>query len=158
MAFVDILQRPGTKIVPNKSQTLPGGYSLLFSADDGSETQVEFRPAKNHPFGYVRASAGEGDWLVRGERRVFSVEKEGVLFPARVVNVVLLGPDNGYTEVVMLDLKPLEANSPIASDITPASFQNFGIGYQVYNLRKSGKEEIAERYEKSLKASPSKGK
>ncbi len=134
--------------MPNTSKTLPGGYSLLALGDDGSETRYAFEPAKNRPFGYYVASAGQGDRLVKVERRVFSVEKEGVLLPSGVVDVVSLGLEGGYTEVVMLELEPLEIDSPIGSEITPASFQDIGIGHQVYKCLHFEGVEIAERYEK----------
>lgn len=150
-AFVDMLQRPGAEIVPSTSQMLPGGFSMLVPAGDGNEVRFEFAAAKFHPFGYLLASEREGDLQVTVERRVYWTEKEGALLPSRVVEVSSLGPDSGYTEVVMLNLKPLEADSPIASDITSASFRNFGLGYQVYNFRKGKKEELAERYERNTR-------
>jgi hypothetical protein len=156
IAFVDLLQRPGTSIVPNDSQPLPGGYSLLVS-DGTHSTQFQLEPTKNYPFGYALTSSGDGASAMRIERRVFSTEKEGVVYPSRVVDVVSFGPESGYTEVVLLDLKPLDGDSPIASDITSASFQNLGSGYQVYNLRKSAEEEVAERYERLSTVSPRTG-
>jgi hypothetical protein len=88
---------------------------------------------------------------------VFSIEKEGILFPARVVEVVSIGTNGGYTQVVMLDLKALDANSPIARPITSDSFRNMGSGYQVYTFGELGKEQIAERYDRSPALSPGSG-
>lgn len=144
--FVDMLQRPDAKIVPN-TQKLVGGFSMLVTADDWSESRYEFESSKNHPLGYCFASDGGRDSLVKAERRVFSAEQQGEIFPTRVVNVVALGRNSGYTEVFIFDLKPLESRSPIASELTAASFQDLGTGYQVYNFRRSAKEEIAERYD-----------
>lgn len=147
--ILDVLQRPGTIIAPNKSRYLPGGFSLLVPPSrENNETQIEFEPTKNYPFGYLFSSVGEGSSLIKIERRVVSVEKDGRVFPSRVVDVVSYGSKGGYTQVVMLDLEPLAADSPISVDITPASFQNLGFGYQVYDFREPGKEELAQRYER----------
>jgi len=154
--LVDLLQRPDAKIVP--SQRFPGGYSLLASADDGTKARFEFEATRNHPLGYCLSSVETGGYLVKCERRVFSTEKDGRLLPTRIVEVNSIGSkgsNGGYTQVVMLDLTPLEPNSPIVQRITPGSFRNMGFGYQVYDYRKSAKEEIAERYEKPADLSPS---
>jgi hypothetical protein len=83
--------------------------------------------------------------------RAFSREVDGRVLPTRIVTVGSFGskgPGEGYTEVVLLDLKPLEADSPIAKPITVASFQDLGVAYQVYRHRLGAAEvEIAERYD-----------
>lgn len=147
-AITDTLQRPSTEIIPN--QKLDGGYSLLTSTDDGKKTRFELEPAKYYPFGYVTLSESDevGGITVKVEHRVFSAERDGMMFPRRISHVVSLGPDTGYTEVTLLDLQPLEANSPIASPITSVSFRKFGAAYQVYRIRNSGQEELAERFER----------
>ncbi len=108
LSFEDMLQRPDTELERNKSQILPGGYSMIASADDGSKAQFDFTAERNHPFGYFFSSAGEGTSGVKAERRVFSVETEGVILPTRVVEVIELAPGRGYTQVTLLDLKPLQ--------------------------------------------------
>jgi len=153
--LVDFLQRPDATIAP--SQRFPGGYSLLASADDGTKARFEFEAIRNHPLGYFLSTLETGGRLVKCERRVFSTEKDGRLLPTRIVEVASMdstGSNGGYTEVVMLDLMPLEPNSPIAQRIAPDSFRNMGSGYQVYNYRKSAKEEISERYERPAALSP----
>lgn len=144
--FADLLQRPGSELVP--SQDVPGALSLFASADDGTKARFDFQPGDYHPLSHfytsVRADGSEVNW----ERRVSPVEKDGVLIPARVVDVARFGPGSGYTQIVMFNLAPLEDDSPIAQPITSASFRNLGAGYQVYNFDSSPNEQLAERYAK----------
>lgn len=145
MPLVEILQRPHSRIAPNK--TLPEGYSLLMSDENGGDVQFELEARKYYPFGYARTSQSIGDSLVKSERRVFSTEKDGSIFPVRIVDVVSFGADRGYTEVVELDLQPLQENSPIVNPITSSSFRNLGKEYQVYNYKQDDDVQISERIE-----------
>lgn len=145
-ALVDMLQRPDVTIEPNKF--VAGGYGLFLSSDEVGKTryQLEFEPSMHHPFGYGLLLHEDAGLQVKAERRVFSAESKGVLLPTRVVEVVTTGaPGEGYTTVVDFDLEPLEARSPVSLPIDPASFDNFGLSFQVYESNKGGKEELGER-------------
>lgn len=97
----------------------------------------------HHAFAYADVS----EKAVELKARAFSISKEGSIFPVRYVELPSFGENTGYTNVVVFDLEPLEPESPIAHEITPASFRNFGVEYQVYYFRGSG-EEVGERYER----------
>lgn len=147
VALVDLLQRPDTTIQPNK--VLAGGYSLLVSSQEVGKTryELEFDPSVGHPFGYGSLFHEDAGIQVKAERRVFSQEREGILFPSRVVDVVTLGaPSEGYTQVVEFDLTPLQTVSPISNRIEPSSFETVGEGYQVYTTKKGNKAEIGGRH------------
>jgi hypothetical protein len=148
ISYTDLLQRPGAKLVAGIT-SLEDGFTLIVSAEDGSSGQFEFESTAYHPFGYFLTTAGAGEESVRVERRVYSGEQNDVVLPNRVVEVTAFGPGNGYTNVVVLDLEPLEAESPIARSITTSSFQDIGVGYQVYNFRTSNVEEIGQRYKRT---------
>lgn len=146
-AFVDLLQKPGTKVVPNTSPFLRGGYSLLFPLTDDNNAQVEFAPSKKFPFGYTRSRDGQGHRTATSERLVLTQERGGVILPSRIVHVYQIiwdGKDRAKTEVVVLNLKPLEPDSPIAGPITPKSFRNLGTLYRVHRVTASGAEEMEE--------------
>lgn len=146
-AFVDLLQKPGTKVVPNTSRFLRGGYSLLVPLADDNNAQVEFAPSKNYPFGYIRSHDGQGDRTARVEQLVLTQERGGVILPTRIVNVYQIiwnGKERAETEVVVLNLKPLEPDSPIAGPITTKSFRNLGTLYRVHRVTASGIEEMEE--------------
>jgi hypothetical protein len=145
VAYLDYLQRPGATLVPDSTEKLSGGFSIAITEEE-TNAQFEFASTNQHPFGYFVSSSEEGGMTIKAERRVFWTEKNGMLFPSRIANVVSIGPDSGYTEVVMLNLIPLERDSPIAGKITSSSFRNLGSGYQVYEFRKPGEETLAERY------------
>jgi hypothetical protein len=145
LAFVDWLQHPGTKL--ELSKKFPGGHALLSTSDEGGQARFDFEPARNRPFGYSLATEELGDMRVRLERRVFSIEKDGATYPSRFVDVAWLDKEgNGDTLVVILDLEPLQTNSPISSSINSASFRNLGVGYQVYHGIEIGGEIPAERF------------
>ncbi|TVS08671.1 MAG: hypothetical protein EA424_28320 [Planctomycetaceae bacterium] len=147
LVYIDLLQRPGAKIAAT-SRTLQAGISLLVPFDDGTDAQLELEGTRYYPFGYSIWASTAGHMTIRGESRTFSREVDGRVLPTRIVTVGSVGAGEGYTEVVILDLKPLEADSPIAKPITVASFQDLGVAYQVYRHRLGDAEvEIAERYD-----------
>jgi hypothetical protein len=128
------------------SQRFPGGYSILISTDEGNKARCEFTGAKNHPFGFSSSVAEAGALKVKCERLVLSVEKDGIPFPSQITDVLQTGPDNGHTQIVVLDLEPLQDNSPIAQPITSDSFHNAGFEYQVYQHSGEDKVQFVERY------------
>ncbi len=145
--FIDLLQRPGAEIAAT-SRTLQAGVTFFLPLNDNSDGQLELEGTRYYPFGYLLSSQTAGDLTFRLERRAFSREVDGRVLPTRIVTVGSAGPTMGYTQVVILDLKPLEADSPIAKPITVASFQDLGVAYQVYRHRLGAAEvEIAERYD-----------
>ena len=149
VGYVDLLQRPGSKIVSSKSGFLSGGYAIQIPAAEGSgEFQAEFEPVAKFPFGYYVVTEEAGDIRVRAERRVFSDESEGVLYPTRLVEVTSFGDGRGFTKVVELDLEPLALESPITRDFHSASFRNHESGYQVYYTKATADEKLGERYER----------
>ncbi len=146
-SFIDLLQRPGAEIAAT-SRTLQAGVSFFLPLNDNSDGQLELEGTRYYPFGYLLSSQTAGDLTFRLERRAFSREVDGRVLPTRIVTVGSAGPRMGYTQVVLLDLKPLEADSPIAKPITVASFQDLGVPYQVYRHRLGAAEvELAERYD-----------
>jgi hypothetical protein len=148
--FIDLLQRPGAEIAAT-SRTLQPGISLLVPFDEGTNVQLELEGTGYYPFGYSSGSSTARHVTISHKSRAFSREVDGRVLPTRIVTVGSFGskgPGEGYTEVVILDLKPLEADSPIAKPITVASFQDLGVAYQVYRHRLGDAEvEIAERYD-----------
>lgn len=153
--FIDLLQRPGAEIAAT-SRTLQPGISLLVPFDEGTNVQLELEGTGYYPFGYSSGSSTARHVTIRHESRAFSREVDGRVLPTRIVTVGSFGskgPGEGYTEVVLLDLKPLEADSPIAKPITVASFQDLGVPYQVYRHRLGAAEvELAERFDTPLGA------
>lgn len=141
----DLLQRPDTTIQP--SQMFPGNFSFDIAAEDGTKERLEFASTTNSPLAYVFATQAGARFRVTVQRRIVSVEKHGALYPRQVVSVVDLGKDGaGYTEVALLDLEPLKVSSPIAAPVDAGSFRDLKIGYQVYNVPRSGEEDLGERY------------
>lgn len=129
--FVDLLQRPSTRLVLSKM--FPGGFAMEVATEDGTKGQFEFEAPSPHPLGYIVSSVTAGKLSAKSERRVFSAQKYGRWYPTRIVDISQAGGAS-YTQVVVLDLEPLQTDSPIAQPISDASFQNLGIGYRAYKV------------------------
>jgi hypothetical protein len=145
--FENYLQRPSTSILPGTAKDGSFVLSISESINAGDIFRLEFERSPGYPFSYGVLSQNQSRLSVRGERRVVSKSSPEGLLPVRVVDVVSIGPEHGYTLAVELNIKRLEDNSPISAPIDVTSFKDVGIGYQVYNVSSSG-EEIAERFDR----------
>jgi hypothetical protein len=52
----------------------------------------------------------------------------------------------------VLQLEPLDKDSPIATEISINSFRDLGFSYQAYRISATGGEELSERYEKPVES------
>lgn len=122
--FVELSQRPKTSLGALRSKALPGGFALITPGEEGGDVAFEFSDQKKHPFGYLTTSSGSDESAIKLERRVFSGTVGPLVLPSRVVDVVSIGKSTGYTQVVVLNLAPLSADSPLAKKTVAASFEH----------------------------------
>lgn len=131
-SYVDTAKRRDTVL----SSTPSGGYLLQLRDPTAPGGELEFATSELHPYergtmNYVYASGRH-----KSEWRLESIEVEGRLLPSKIVSVVE-SPPNSYTEVVVLRLKPLGENSPIADPISPKTFDDLNANYSVLDVREN---------------------
>lgn len=151
---VDILWAGGDTAVTSLFQR--PGYSLS-QADDKSRVLVKV-PVKGQdtklflsssaPFEFSRydVTSNFGNVKVNVQKHAFP---RGTL-PSRVITVAELGPGEGYTELVELDLRPIGDKNPISGEITSSSFKDMNSSYQIYNIKSSNKETIGQRHNQAI--------
>lgn len=130
MSALDLLDYPGATLQP--STQVPGGYVLSVSGEEDNHLQIEFDATRYHPIRRIIGTHTLNGVTFRSEQRIDSEERNGVVLPVRIAEVASLGPDRGYSQVVLLDLEPLQPDSPIARPITADSFHDLGFEYRVY--------------------------
>lgn len=75
---------------------------------------------------------------------VESSDVNEVVLPRRIVEEFSVGDSVDYTEVAILELKPI-GSSDILSQLNANSFRDMGIPYQVYRIKSDAIEEVGER-------------
>ncbi len=127
---LNMLDYPESSLIATSDEPLKGGYSIWLSVD-GDEMQIRLDPTHYHANG--QTSTGNAYFSIK--QHTFCTEKDGVIFPARIIQLVEITPGRGYTEITEFDLEPLQDNSPVSDDFTIHSFRNMGQTYQVYDYR-----------------------
>lgn len=135
--FTNYLQDPNTRISSSEGDPCADGFSVTASKD-GEE--VAYRFTKDYAFAHTRV---EQD-AITIERRVFSKVTPHGVYPTRIIDVVDPKGGGGYTEVIDLNISPLEPDSTVADRFTVDSFRNYDTEFQVWRFDENG-DDIAER-------------
>lgn len=139
-------QQPGVRLTAGGANS-KDRFSMRHAPVQHAQTTAEFYQEKPFPFLSLEATdQAVGNLNVTVQERVTHTPS-GKLRPTRVVQVVTLPEQKGYTEVTELNLEPLAKDSPLKEPTTPASFQDLGGDYQVYHVNEQGKEALGERIE-----------
>jgi len=131
VGFDEMIQRPDVEVVDCDGRA----FCIEFPDAEG-DGRCEFARSKNYPLVRAFASARQNDVDFSFDQRIESVEKQGSIYPSRIVHV------GTYTQIIEFDLEPLQANSPVAVKIAEDSFRHLGHDYRVYRYTDSERADI----------------
>lgn len=148
LQFADLLQRPDVRLEPAAPESPGRQLIALRSPADGTEATMRFEGRSPYPFVDLVSEATAKGMSATTERYVESIELGDRHLPMRIADIASFGSETGYTQVVRLVLEPLAEKSPLARGLSPDSFLDLGIGYQVYHVTDESLERLGDRYDR----------
>ncbi|MEW4529936.1 hypothetical protein [Maioricimonas sp. JC845] len=147
--LTDALQRPGTTLrLAGLDQERDVVEMRVVDEQSNSVSDALLDARRSFLLRRIRASSNAGALTARVELDVTAESHSGRYLPRRIVEAANINGD-GYTQVIELQLAPLDSDSPEALDLSrlsPESFVNVGVGYQVIYGDEQGRGRLGKRF------------